>query len=289
MELALRLKEALGVTVHVNSYLTPASSQGFSVHFDYHDALILQISGSKQWFVYEPQHESPVDLPFSHYWKANPDDPSSLTLREEAVLEAGDLLYIPRGFYHEAKTSNEHSLHLTVSLDPVYWISVLQKSLELVCKDLPVLRQALPPGFPARIDSREDLARTFRSLLDLVSEHASFDQAIRAILTDELSSLRHPPDGHFADLVKLDEIGPNTEVERRTGMVPMVKLHNDNAVLQFGTNHIQGPAALLPALEFVRDRRIFKAADLPGSITEASKVVLVRRMVREGLLKLYER
>jgi ribosomal protein L16 Arg81 hydroxylase len=290
MQLALRLQELLGAKVHVNSYLTPASSQGFAVHFDYHDAFILQVSGSKHWFVYDPEHLAPVDLPFAKIWKASPDDPSSLTLREEGVLEAGDLLYIPRGFYHEARTANEHSLHLTVSLDPVYWVSVLQKSLELLCRELPELRRALPPGFPARrTEAGEDLEATFRSLLDLVREHASFEKTARFLFMEELSATHHPPDGHFSDLVRLEEIGSETLVEKRAGFVPVVELRNGNAVLQFGANHVQGPAAILPALEFVRDHRIFKAADLPGSLTGSSRVVLVRRLIREGLLKIHGR
>jgi ribosomal protein L16 Arg81 hydroxylase len=289
-ELALRLQETLGARVHVNSYLTPASSQGFSVHFDYHDALILQISGSKRWLVYDPDHPAPVDLPFAKIWNASPEDPAALTLREEGVLEAGDLLYIPRGFYHEARTANEHSLHLTVSLDPVYWVTVLQKSLELLCRERPELRQALPPGFPARTAAtEEDLATTFRSLLDLVREHASFEKATRFLLNEELAATHHPPDGHFSDLVRLEEIDPETLVERRAGFVPVVELRNSSAVLQFGANYVQGPAGILAALEFVRDHRIFKAADLPGALRDSSRVVLVRRLIREGLLKIHGR
>jgi len=288
-ELALVLQESLGAKVHVNSYLTPASSQGFSVHFDYNDALILQISGSKHWLVYDPDHEAPVDLPFAKIWSASPENPAALHLREESLLEAGDLLYIPRGFYHEARTADEHSLHLTVSLDPVYWITVLQKSLELLCRELPKLRQALPPGFPARMTNGEDLATTFHSLLDLVRERASFEETARSLLMEELVATHHPPDGHFADLVRLEEIGPETLVARRSGLTPVVELRNSSAFLQFGANYVQGPAGILAALEFVRDHRIFKAADLPEALKESSRVVLVRRLVREGLLKIHER
>ena len=48
----------------------------------------------------------------------------------DVVLGPGDLLYMPRGWIHQANTCNDdhHSLHLTVrydnsSLDGVVWIS----------------------------------------------------------------------------------------------------------------------------------------------------------------------
>jgi ribosomal protein L16 Arg81 hydroxylase len=287
-ELALRIQAALGAKVRVNIYLTPSTSQGFTVHFDYHDAFIIQVSGSKHWLVYEPEYAAPVDLPFARIWNSSPANPGALTLREERVLEAGDLLYIPRGFYHEARTAHEHSLHLTFSLDPVYWITVLQKSLELLCRECPELRQALPPTFPFGTDvAVESLEATFQSLLDLVREHASFEKTARHLLNEELADSPPPPDGHFADLVRLEEVSPETRVERRAGFVPILERRDGEVVLQFGAHHVRGPLALLEALEFVRDHRTFKAMDLPGPITNSSRVVLVRRLLREGLLKIH--
>jgi hypothetical protein len=40
-----------------------------------------------------------------------------------------------------------------------------------------------------------------------------------------------------------------------------------------------------PALEHVRDHERFRVRDLPGTLDDDSKVVLVRRLVREGLLR----
>ena len=115
------------------------------------------------------------------------------------------------------------------------------------------------------------------ALLDLVRERASFEKTADALLRDEFSSTSHPPDGHFADLVGLEEIGLDTPVEKRAGMAPHVELHQGGAVIQFGASHVQGPAGILPALEFARDHRTFTARDLPGALGETSRVILVRR------------
>ena len=42
----------------------------------------------------------------------------------EIELKAGDTLYLPRGFVHEAKCNNSSSLHLSVSLDCFKWRDV---------------------------------------------------------------------------------------------------------------------------------------------------------------------
>lgn len=47
----------------------------------------------------------------------------------EVTLEPGDLLYLPRGFIHQASTvPNQHSLHVTISVyQKTAWIDLLEK------------------------------------------------------------------------------------------------------------------------------------------------------------------
>ena len=42
------LEDAIGQTVQANSYYTPHGSQGFAVHHDTHDVLVLQVAGAKR-------------------------------------------------------------------------------------------------------------------------------------------------------------------------------------------------------------------------------------------------
>ena len=54
------LEEALGHGVQANAYYTPRGSQGFAVHHDTHDVLILQVAGEKRWLLYDPLLELPL-------------------------------------------------------------------------------------------------------------------------------------------------------------------------------------------------------------------------------------
>lgn len=57
-------------------------------------------------------------------------------LIQEVTLEAGSLLYFPRGIVHEAKTDeNSHSLHLTVSVyQHTSYADLLEKALPVAIK-----------------------------------------------------------------------------------------------------------------------------------------------------------
>ena len=53
----------------------------------------------------------------------------------EVVLNAGDLLYLPRGYIHQAVTEQDfHSLHITVSAYQCNgWIDLLEKVDDTLC------------------------------------------------------------------------------------------------------------------------------------------------------------
>lgn len=283
--LAGSLAEGLNVRAKVNGYLTPAHSQGFSAHFDYTDVFILQVEGAKDWFVYAPSHRLPLDTDYGRTIVAAAEDEGALVLHEQARLETGDLLYIPRGFYHKAITSDMCSLHLTVSLHPVYWVDFVKRSVEMLCADHAELREALPVDFGTDCQVRQDMAATFETLLQLVREKAVFSSTLESFVKQEMASCSFPPDGHFAALARMSSLGLGSSVERRTGLSCLAERKDGGALLRFGPNRLQGPAALLPAFEFIRDRRRFQVAELPSTLSESSKLVLVRRLVRDGLLR----
>lgn len=134
------LAEALELFFHeriqINAYASWKTSRGFDLHWDDHDVFILQVTGRKHWMIYgmtraypltgDPKAPKPTEPPL---W--------------DHILEAGDLLYIPRGFWHVAYPLNEPTLHLTVGvhnrvgLDLLRWLVDRMRSREIFRKDLP--------------------------------------------------------------------------------------------------------------------------------------------------------
>lgn len=97
----------------LNSYWTPANSQGFAPHYDDVDVFLLQMEGEKEWRLYDPlekvgqlsRHSSEDYLPEQFP-----------TPKHHFVLKAGDVLYMPRGMVHQGRTfPHTHSLHVTFS------------------------------------------------------------------------------------------------------------------------------------------------------------------------------
>jgi len=140
--------------VGANAYLTPArSSQGFAPHYDDIDAFCLQLEGSKRWKVYEPT----MKLPRTSSEDFTPEDLESMKLVLDVTLNEGDLLYMPRGWIHQACTlrdNNQHSLHLTIStMQQWAWADLMEivmpEALHAVAtsESSTSLREGLPQGF----------------------------------------------------------------------------------------------------------------------------------------------
>ncbi|GBG33295.1 Bifunctional lysine-specific demethylase and histidyl-hydroxylase NO66 [Hondaea fermentalgiana] len=154
-----------------NAYLTPKGSQGFAPHYDDIDAFILQLEGAKEWTVYhhyeskkqdddddeeaeeegeedgkddddaEDDEEDEEDEDPDVLFPRNPRY-SSKDFTEEQVakhlkvaihttLEPGDVLYIPRGMVHHARSKlREHSLHVTLSVGQLNtWADFIREAL----------------------------------------------------------------------------------------------------------------------------------------------------------------
>ncbi|KAF4393896.1 hypothetical protein F8388_018387 [Cannabis sativa] len=111
-------------SVGANMYLTPPNSQGLACHYDDHCVFVCQLVGSKQWKVFS---QSNKQLPRLYDPLEKADCPVAGC--ELFSLSEGDVLYIPRGFFHEACTETGsgtagYSLHLTLGIEvepPFEW------------------------------------------------------------------------------------------------------------------------------------------------------------------------
>lgn len=125
--------------VQVNAYLTTQEATGFPLHFDDHDVLIVQLAGTKSWEVRGSSRAAPM------YRDAEPN----LTPSEEQVwsgaLQAGDVMHIPRGYWHQATRDDRGaglSLHVTfgfvkrTGVDWLMWVADRSRADEVFRRDL---------------------------------------------------------------------------------------------------------------------------------------------------------
>ncbi|KAL7463862.1 hypothetical protein ACHAXS_004213 [Conticribra weissflogii] len=100
------LESEFGCMVGSNAYLTPLHSQGFAPHYDDVDVFILQLEGYKRWRVYAPPNKMET-LPRESsrdYTEKEVEEDMGCELIMDLVIGPGDVLYLPRGWIHQAET-----------------------------------------------------------------------------------------------------------------------------------------------------------------------------------------
>jgi hypothetical protein len=262
-------------------YLTPKDAQGFDLHFDPYEVFILQIEGAKRWQVYEPVHQLPISEAL-----LKPSQVQGPPL-VDATVEAGDLLYIPRGFPHQGFTADTFSLHISFGVFVYRWKHLLDDVLEELFERDVRLRESLPIGFLRPSLDRAELRRHVRGLLEVLLEEHDADAALERLGNRYLGRLHPVPDGHFRSINLLDRLSLDSVVEVRAGSLCHVSEHDGSATIRFPGGTLSCPAWIAPTLRFIRDQDGgFSVASLPDELDGKSKLVLVRRLVREGLLRI---
>lgn len=105
------IETRLGAKVQSNLYCSWAKHQAFDAHFDTHEVFALHIEGEKTWRIYEGRTDRPIahtsflNLPKDFH------DRNRGPVLLEVTLRPGDVLYIPRGCYHDA-LADTPSVHL---------------------------------------------------------------------------------------------------------------------------------------------------------------------------------
>jgi ribosomal protein L16 Arg81 hydroxylase len=263
-----------------NVYLTPARAQGFHPHFDTHDVLVLQIAGSKRWQLYG----TPIDLALKgHGDYARQDDPGPV--QEEFELRAGDTLYVPRGLVHEAISTEEPSLHMTVGMLSWTWFDVLLEAVEKLASSDRQVRGTLPPGFARGDCDRDAFRKTFTEIAARLATEIDADE-IRRLFAERFIDRRSPfLRDQLRALARVGDVGLDSVVGPRPFLAYFIDEDDAGLTLRFHRHEIALPLHAGAALRHALETERFRVRDLPGDLDDAGKLVLVRRLIREGLLR----
>jgi len=142
-----------------NAYLSVGGRGTFGTHWDTHDVFAIQLIGRKRWQVFAPTFPLPLSVHTSRESRqACPPTPAL-----DCVLEPGDLLYVPRGWWHHAIPFDEPSLHFSVG---TYAPTVYDYVLWACARHLPAVlgaRRSLSESVSA-----EELDAVLQALTDVV-------------------------------------------------------------------------------------------------------------------------
>lgn len=123
---ASMLEREFAARVVANVYCSFQGVQAFQTHFDLHDVFAVQVEGEKTWRVYESRADAPVNpVPPGEEWEKWLTETRGKLLFEVA-MKPGDVLYLPRGQYHDALTGDRASLHVTFGVSPATGLALFK-------------------------------------------------------------------------------------------------------------------------------------------------------------------
>jgi ribosomal protein L16 Arg81 hydroxylase len=274
--LCAAMEEHFSHPAQTNVYLTPPHSQGFAPHYDTHDVFILQMAGSKRWRLYSAPLELP--LPSQPYPPTTP--PGQATADIE--LNMGDLLYLPRGWMHEARSSDRTSIHVTLGIAVQTWADVVREAVNNLVESDVRFRRALPIGFArdaAPDQARGQCAELTRAFLDSLRLEKHLERKAESFVQGRLPDLA----GHLTDLDNLSRLTPQSHLAKRAWMY-RVNLQGDSVVLLFHGKRIALPRSVEPLLQFMIGNDVFTADSLPGPLDRSGKMDLIRKLIVESFL-----
>lgn len=279
-----RLGHDLGRPVHANAYLTPPGAQGFAAHHDVRDAFIIQVSGRKHWTLRRPLLAEPVS---AETWdtvagRADPAEPPGEPW-SEPTLEPGDCLWLPRGWIHSARSAEEASLHLTLSLHSwtKHWaLGQLLSTLGVQ----PGTRAALDPDFLRDDEAARAEAASWRAALvgwlDRTDD-AALAAAVRAAGLRTFAAPRRRPAS--AVLGGLDVAGAEFAVNAHA--VHATSIAAGRLTLHLGDRALSMPQSLDTAVADLLARDLVTVDGLDRPASRTARIELLRTLYREGVIE----
>jgi hypothetical protein len=268
----------LNFPIQVNTYITPPGQTGLAPHYDDHDVLILQVQGSKVWHLYLGADRPPREIQRDTDKAVDADVLSAPT---DISLDAGDVLYVPRGRVHSAETTSEQSIHLTIGIHaPTVLMLAIGALYSQSWRD-DRLNARVPPRHLDDADLDSTLRGLVREAVGTVEDQGALAGS-QALLADVL--VRHglcPPVGKISDASAIDG---QTRVVKYQPLYSRVKALDDGFTLQFASLSINAAADHEAALRFLSgSTEPFRVGELPG-LSARQQTDLARTLIVSGFL-----
>ncbi|WP_167501592.1 JmjC domain-containing protein [Streptomyces malaysiensis] len=244
--------------VQINLYLTTNDAAGFDLHWDDHDVMIVQLAGEKEWEVRGASRKVPM------YRDADPNSDPSEEIVWSGVMKTGDVMHIPRGYWHKATrcgSGSGQSLHMTFGIAKrtgVSWLSWLadwSREQEIFRHDLDQWNGA---GYQALTEAAARLIRE-RTPADYL---AAYEQ--------ETTAARHVP--------FLDIFGPLDSVVCVTHFRPKIQENGEAVDIVASGKKLTFMAKALPALRLLLSGKpvnLVRAARMVGAdVAEVAEILV---------------
>jgi bifunctional lysine-specific demethylase and histidyl-hydroxylase NO66 len=267
----------LDFATQVNAYFTPPESQGLAAHSDDHDALIVQLQGSKIWHIYEGADVAPHEM-----WRHEAMSAAGLPAPVDVRLQAGDVLYVPRGRVHAAESTSDLSVHLTVGLHAPTLFMLATRELNALNNSDDRIHTQLPPRFLSDPDVRSGLGALVRGITEAMEQPEAIAGGLDSLEADLVKRGQCKPLGAgISDAIAIDD---QTRVVKYQPLYSRVTETSDAVALHFAQSVVNVTADHKIAVEFLaKSTAPFRIRDLP-ELSEVQRLELARTLIMQGFL-----
>jgi ribosomal protein L16 Arg81 hydroxylase len=263
----------------VNLYQTGPNCQGLDAHYDDTDVFVLQLEGCKTWHIHEGGRLDP--LPGEPYHSLL----GRLNLQYTCEIHAGDVLYIPRGVVHAAHTSDSGSIHLTIAVSTIRWVTLFKHALQLIAQKHDRLRKdVVAARFPSVNESVHAESKNIASqLADWLADSSIVEAALNDLRDEWIDSLDRLPNIHGSGIGH-SPVLIGTFFTHSHDQVFSLRLVDGRLILRFVGGTIELDTTLAVAAQFIVSHRQFNIHEIP-SLDIAQRLSLVTNLIRVGLLE----
>ncbi|WP_040495546.1 JmjC domain-containing protein, partial [Fulvivirga imtechensis] len=224
---------------YTNIYITPPNSYSFPPHYDEQDVVVLQIEGEKQWKVFNPIVENPLEEQM-YQDVAKTDYASDQVMN--VTLAKDDILYVPRGFVHEVNTTDEPSIHITLTIIPYTWYDICQSTLKFAMANDAELRSAVPVDI---FDGFNDHLKHYRDRIQSFSAVKNLEKALNSINISRNTSGKPMVKGLFETLYNKTSLKEGVTIFNRSSNKVSLKTKDEELFLNFNSRTIKMPASVM--------------------------------------------
>jgi ribosomal protein L16 Arg81 hydroxylase len=256
------MEQGLGGMVQSNLYLSSRRRQGFAAHFDTHEVYAVHVEGTKTWHVYEGRAADPIAHPMFRSYGQEHHDKAKGKLLMDVHMEPGDLLYLPRGQYHDAIADEGGAVHIAFGVTYPIGLDVVSTLYERMMFE-PVFRQNLP-----RHEGDDDRALTerLRVLADGISTALNEPKTLEQIKT--MQREYHYPRHAYT----LPDLLAETADERfrvRAAGIKLVQQGGRFGLVSEGSRAAtEVPAAASAMVAWVLERKQFSRSELTSAFPQ---------------------
>jgi ribosomal protein L16 Arg81 hydroxylase len=276
------IEEALGGKVQGNLYCSSKRRPGFAAHFDTHDVYAVHVEGTKTWHIYEGRAVDPIAHPMFKSLGREHHEKAKGKLLMDVKMAPGDLLYLPRGQYHDALADQGGAVHIAFGVTYPIGIDVMSYLFEKV-----IARDAFRANLP-RVETRGEgslgdrLASLAREIGDVLA-----DPRTEAAIAGFQKDFAYPRHHYDLETLLRAPADPAYRVHGRN--VRMIERAGRHGLLKEGSrNAVEVPADVSELVGWVLERPQFSRTELALAFPQCQDAKLDKLMVDLGNMHLIE-